>query len=100
MKMIVTNRNREWFTIPRNLGNQFFAITFLRFIFVIVCDPAFPIADLPGILKNQATYKQQNGGHVSHRNLLVMVIVRKIYFLKQILLPKRTGLPGKGLHIA
>lgn len=64
MKMIMRCRWR-WLGLPCFNLDQFVAITFFVLRFKVVKQPAFPIAKLPGILKNQEIGKQQNGYYFS-----------------------------------
>jgi hypothetical protein len=65
MKMIMNGGYRQRILLARGLFNKLLAIAFLTFRFIIVSQPAFPIANLPGILKDQETCKQQHGGYAS-----------------------------------
>jgi len=84
MKMIMRSRNRRWFCLSGNHFDQFFTIAFLILRFKIIRNPAFPITNLPGVLKNQEIGKQQNGYYFSQLKISGMHETKDLAYRKRV----------------
>ncbi len=84
MKMVINGGSRRKLRLPGNDFDKFFTITFLILCFKIIKNFAFPITNLPGVLKNQEIGKQQNGYYFSQLKIFGMPEQEDLTFRKRV----------------